>query len=116
MTGIDLPEHETSGGNVFADLGLADPEGHLLKARLVTRIADVIEARRLGQEEAAAILGIGEPDVSAMLRGHFGRYPAERLIRFLTSLGCGVDIVIRGREGGEPSETIRLERRVRPAA
>ena len=33
--------------NLFADLGHADPDGHLLKAKLVSRIADVMVERKL---------------------------------------------------------------------
>jgi len=34
---------ETSSGNVFADLGFQDAEERLLKAKLATKIAQLIE-------------------------------------------------------------------------
>jgi len=38
-------------GNVFADLGLPDPEQRLAKARLASRILDAVEARHWGPEQ-----------------------------------------------------------------
>jgi predicted XRE-type DNA-binding protein len=81
--------------NLFADLGYADADAHLLKAELVRRVQHRIEARALTQVQAARLMGVSQPDVSRMLRGHFRDFSAERLLRFLTALGCAVDIVVR---------------------
>ncbi len=86
---------ERSSGNVFADLGLPDAEGHLLKAELVMRIDEIIRRRGLKQVEAARVLGLSQPDVSRLLRGSFREYSVERLLRLLTALGRDVEIVIR---------------------
>ena len=48
---------EEGSGNVFADLGLPNPEERLAKADLVMRIAESIRARRLTQAKAAALFG-----------------------------------------------------------
>jgi Helix-turn-helix domain len=48
----ELPEHEVSSGGVFADIGRPDPEAQLLKAQLVSRIQDIMDARRLSQVRA----------------------------------------------------------------
>ena len=85
---------ERGSGNVFADLGRPDAEAHLLKAELVTRIDRIIRQRRLKQVEAAALLGLSQPDVSRLLRGNFREYSVERLLRLLTALGHDVEIVI----------------------
>ena len=45
-------------GNIFADLGMADAETHLLKARLVSRLQSLIEGRGLTQTQAAEVMGI----------------------------------------------------------
>lgn len=95
-------------GNIFADLGLADAETHLLKAKLVSRLQSLIEGRGLTQTQAAGIMGIGQPDVSRMLRGHFRDFSVERLMRFLTAFGCDVDIVIQEKGRKTNAETIRL--------
>lgn len=82
-------------GNVFADLGFPDPDTHLLKASLVSRIQDVIEAEGWTQAQAAKRMGIAQPDVSRLLRGRFRDYSVERLMRFLAALGCEVEILVR---------------------
>ncbi|MDN5752908.1 MAG: helix-turn-helix domain-containing protein [Nitrosospira sp.] len=47
------------------------------------------------QTAAAKHLGLSQPDVSRLLKGHFRDMSVERLLRLLTRLGCEVDIVIR---------------------
>lgn len=83
--------------NVFADLGFPDAETHLLKASLVSRIQDVLEAEGWTQTAAARRMGIAQPDVSRILRGRFRDYSVERLMRFLAALGCDVEIRVRPR-------------------
>ncbi len=84
-----------SSGNVFRDLGLPHPERHLAKAQLVSLIDDALRARGLTQQQAAALLGIDQPKVSRMLRGHFEGISTQRLLDFLTALGHDVEIVVR---------------------
>jgi predicted XRE-type DNA-binding protein len=86
---------EASSGNVFADLGLAHAEEHLVKAGLVAKIDRVIEQRELTQASAAQLMGIDQPKVSAMLSGQFRGYSVERLMRFLVALGHDVEIVVK---------------------
>src|SRR5438874_1692991 len=54
-----------SSGNVFADLGLPNPQDALAKAKLASRICQVIEQRGLTQTQAAEILGLDQPKISA---------------------------------------------------
>ena len=73
--------HQESSGNVFADLGFADPDTHALKAALVHRISMLIKRENLTQADAAKRMGISQPDVSKMLKGHFRPFSLERLMR-----------------------------------
>ena len=82
-------------GNVYADLGYPDAEDMLVKAQLVSKIAEIIERRGLTQTQAAKVLGLTQPKVSAMLRGQFRGFSERRLIDCLTSLGRDVQIVIK---------------------
>ena len=86
---------ERGSGNVFADLGLPDPDAHLLRAELVGRIDDTLRERGIGEPEAARLLGLSRADVSRLLRGDFREHSLERLLRGLTALGHDIDIVIR---------------------
>ena len=82
-------------GNVFADLGFANPERELLKARLTLQIYRLIKERVLTQAEAGEILGIKQPHVSSLMRGQSGAFSVERLMDFLTALGQDVEITVR---------------------
>src|ERR1700687_46449 len=90
-------ELEPSSGNVFADLGFPDAAEHLVKAGLVLKIDRILRQRQLTQAEAARIMGIDQPKVSAMLAGRFRGYSVERLMRFLVALGHDVEIVVKPR-------------------
>jgi predicted XRE-type DNA-binding protein len=92
-----LPDHEASCGNVFADADLPNPEDHLLKARLVSRIEDLMEERNLNQTQAAKLMGIAQPDLSNILHGRFRGYSVERLMRWLSSLDGEIQIRQRGK-------------------
>ena len=91
----DMIEVETGSGNVFADLGLPDADAHLLKAQLVSGIDAIIRRRKLTQAKAAELLGLSQPDISRLLRGHFRDISLERLLRLLMALDRDVEIVIK---------------------
>ena len=85
-------EVEESSGNVFADLGLPNPEQELLKAGLTLEIYRILKARKLTQTQAGKILGIPQPHVSDLMRGRARAFSAERLMDFLAALGHDVEI------------------------
>jgi predicted XRE-type DNA-binding protein len=85
---------EKSSGNVFADLGLPNPEQALLKARLTLQIYRIIKARKLTQVQAGNIIGIAQPQVSLLMRNRSGNFSVERLMTFLTALGQNVEITV----------------------
>jgi predicted XRE-type DNA-binding protein len=83
-----------SSGNVFADIGIENPEEYLAKAELAARILRIVQSRRLTQAAAGKILGITQPNVSALLNGRLDGFSTDRLFRFLNNLGCDVQIKI----------------------
>src|SRR4051812_23906327 len=96
---------ETSCGNVFADLGLKNPEELLAKAELMQRISEIIAERKLTQARAAKLLGVDQPKVSALLRGKLDGFSLDRLFRFLNALGRDVEITVRPARHAEEAET-----------
>lgn len=88
-------EIEAGTGNVYADLGYPDANEMLVKAQLVSKIAEIIERRGLAQAEAAKLLGLTQPKISAMLRGQFRGFSERKLIDCLTALGRDVQIVVK---------------------
>ena len=95
--------------NVFADLGYADAETHLLKAQLMSRVMDIMTDRKLNQSAAAQIMRVSQPDVSRMLKGQFRDVSVERIMRMLTRLGCEVEIVIKPQGRKKAFAAIHLE-------
>ena len=83
-----------SSGNVFADLGFAEPEEELTKSQLASRIRQVIKRRRLTQVAAGALMGVDQPKVSALLNGRLANFSSERLMRLLTALGQARAILV----------------------
>ena len=94
--------------NVFADLGYADAGTHLLKAELVKRIQHRIDDRHLTQVQAAGLIGVSQPDVSRILRGHFRDFSVERLMLLLTTLDRDIDIVIRKKSNSRAAGKITV--------
>lgn len=99
-------EYEIGSGNVFADLGLPNPEERLLKARLASTIYDIIEARGWTQKHAAEVLGVSQPDVSKMTRGILKDFSVERLLHFLSRLEQRITISIQDKANVLPSQEI----------
>ena len=90
-------DYVVGSGNVFADLGVPHPQEALAKAELAHKISKLIERRRLTQAEAAKILDVDQPKVSALRHGRLSGFSLDRLVRFVVLLGHDVDIVVKKR-------------------
>jgi len=86
-----------SSGNIFVDLGFADPEEALARAQFASRIHDIAKRRRLTPTAAADLMGIARPKVSALLDGRLASFSIAELMRVLTVLRQDLDIVIKGK-------------------
>jgi len=87
--------HQRGSTNVYADLGYKCADEMLVKALLVTTIAEILAERGYTQTKAAALLGIPQPKLSKMLRGQFRGFSERKLMDCLTLLGRDIDIVVR---------------------
>lgn len=92
MEGIEI---ETSSGNVFADLGLADAEKLKIKSGLVIEITRAVRRLGLTQEEAGRHMGVAQPKVSGMMRGDFANLSERKLMECLNRLGYDIEIKVR---------------------
>lgn len=106
-----MSEHSTvtrSSGNVFADIGVAEPEVALAKADLVLAISAIIADRGWTQAETASALGIDQPKVSALLRGQLSGFSFERLMRFLNRLDYDVTVAVTQTHSDTPRTTVQF--------
>jgi len=101
-------EFTPSSGNVFADLKLPHADDLLAKAELAAKIIAEIQRRRLTQSQAAAILRIDQPKVSALKQGRLSGFSIERLMRFLLRLGRDVEISVSGRSRPGSAAKLRV--------
>jgi predicted XRE-type DNA-binding protein len=81
-----------SSGNPYADVGLSNPEERLAKAELAIKINDIIKRKKLDQTEAAKLLDVDQPKISALNKGNLKDFSIERLFKFLTLLGQKIEI------------------------
>jgi predicted XRE-type DNA-binding protein len=101
-------EFALSSGNVFADLNLPHPDDLLAKAELAAKIIAEIQRRRLTQGQAAAILGIDQPKVSALKQGKLSGFSIERLMRLLLALGSDIEITVKRRSTSGSGARLRV--------
>ncbi|HTB10834.1 MAG TPA: helix-turn-helix transcriptional regulator [Bryobacteraceae bacterium] len=100
-------ECEPSSGNVFADVGIANPEQALAKAEIARHINKLIAERGLTQTEAGSILGVDQSRVSALNSGRLSLFSLEKMMQFASRLGNEVEIIIK--PSRQPRIKVRTE-------
>jgi len=93
-------------GNIFADLGVKNPEMELAKAELACAIRSIIRERKLTQKRAAALLGTDQAKVSALMGGKVSGYSYDRLVDYLNKLNCDVKIVVTPSRSDRSGKTL----------
>lgn len=81
-------------GNVYEDLGLPNSDELFAKGTLVIELQRTVESRRLTQAEAARLMGVDQPKVSRLFRGHFKGFSTQRLLTMLARLGRDIEITV----------------------
>lgn len=94
---------EVGSGNVFADLGLDNPDERLAKSRLAAEIITIIQNKGWSQSEAAQRLKTHQPVISALQRGRLKSVTYDRLMGWLVALGRTVEIRVK------PARKARVE-------
>ena len=94
--------------NVFADLGFTDAAERQTKTRLALAVNELLKAHKLKQREIAGLLGVPQPEVSALKHYRLDQFSVERLMEFLTALNQDVDIMIRPRHAASGAGQISV--------
>ena len=94
--------------NVFADLGYPDAAERQAKLRLAYALNQLLAQRRLSQAEAARVLRVTQPKVSALRNYKLVGFSVERLMKLLTALDQDVEIIIRRRPRSRKSGRISV--------
>ena len=81
-------------GNVFADMGLANPRERQAKAMLALHIERLILDKGWTQTEAAKEMRVTQPEVSSIINGRLRGFTIDRLFACLDALGQQVEIGI----------------------
>lgn len=88
-------EYEVSCGNVFADLGVDNPDEMLAKAKLASAILKIIEERGLTQQQAAGLLDTDRSYISKLKSGHgLRKFTFDRLLSWLNRLDRDVTLTV----------------------
>ena len=98
---------EEGSGNVFADIGLPNPEEALAKAEIARQVNRRLAERGLNQVQAGELLKIAQPRVSDLSRGRLGKFSLEKLLQFARL--TGIDVEIRMRPSSKPSLTVNTK-------
>jgi predicted XRE-type DNA-binding protein len=80
----------------FEELNLANAEELATKSRLIRFVVAEIKNRALTQVAAGDILGLDQPNVSALMNEKISRFSVEKLMTFSARLGFAVSIHIEG--------------------
>lgn len=97
-------DFEVGSGNIFADLGLDDADELYTRAALGVQVMRLL--KEYAQKDAATLLGVKQPEISALMRAKLSRFSQERLIGFLNKLDRKVTIEISRHQRNEPYQQV----------
>lgn len=89
-------------GNVFADLGLENPEELLVKAGFFHQISLAIEANGWTDAQAALAMQVEVSELRDLIRGRRFDLTVERLFQLLNRLGQDVQVLVTPKPSDQP--------------
>ena len=80
---------KTTTDNIFEDIGFDNQEAANMKVRaeLLLEIREYIRKKGLKQYDAAALLDINRPEVSALMQSHIFKFNMDTLVDMLARVG-----------------------------
>ena len=95
-------------GNVFADMDVAHPERVLVRAQVMSRIAEILKKSGMTQKKSAVILGIPQSKISCLMNGKLSMFSLEHLFELLNALDRDVEIIIKPKTQQEKTATTQV--------
>lgn len=95
-------------GNVFADIGVAHPDRVLVRAQVMSRIAEILKERGMTQKKASKLLGIPQSKISCLMNGKLSMFSLEHLFELLNALDRDVEIIIKPKTEQEKTATTQV--------
>lgn len=78
------------------ECGITRSEKHLrTKTELARAIKRALATKRIGQRDAAKLLDLTQPKISALINTKVHGFSLQKLMEILTALGVDVEIVIK---------------------
>ena len=101
--------------NVFEDVGFDKQEAANMRIRLelLLEIREYIRKKGYKQKDAAVLLGINQPEVSALMRGHIFKFSIDALVNMLVKIGRELQITIRTKDEIEKDRLSEAHKRAR---
>jgi predicted XRE-type DNA-binding protein len=84
-------------GNVFRDLGHANPDVQQMKAILAAEIIRMLDREGLTVRAAHRRTGIAAADFSRIRNADLGRFTLDRLVSIINRLGSRVEVKLKVR-------------------
>lgn len=95
--------------DIFAALDIPDAADERARVDLASAITRELRGRGLSQRAAAELLGMSQPDVSAIMNARIDGFSQARLERLLNALGLEVRIQVGPRPAGKARAETRVE-------
>ena len=95
-------------GNVFADIGGAHPERALVRAQVMSSVAEIIRKRGLTQKEASELLDLPQSKISCLMNGKLSMFSLEHLFELLNALNRDIRIIIKPKTAREKIATTQV--------
>ncbi len=99
----------TIDGDILEHLGIPDAAEERARVDMASAITIEIRRRGLTQRAAAALLGVAQPDVSAIMNARIDGFSQERLERLLNKLDQEVRIQIGPRPKWKDEAGVTVE-------
>jgi predicted XRE-type DNA-binding protein len=96
-------------GTVFPDLRLPGAGERQTKTRLALALNRIIKDQALKQVDAARLLGVPQPKLSALANYRLDGFSVEKLMKYIVALGRDVEIVVRPTRGNAAARVVVLE-------